>query len=78
MPMTLEAWMRQAGLARIDALVLLRELAGIGHATLLAHPEISLDAAALGPLDTAATRLRAGEPLAMCWAGASSMACASR
>lgn len=64
MPMTLEAWMRQAGLARIDALVLLRELAGIGHATLLAHPEISLDAAALGPLDTAATRLRAGEPLA--------------
>ncbi|WP_371412872.1 peptide chain release factor N(5)-glutamine methyltransferase [Thiomonas sp. X19] len=64
MPMTLEAWMRQAGLARIDALVLLRELAGISHATLLAHPEALLDAAALKLLDAAATRLRAGEPLA--------------
>ncbi len=64
MPMTLEAWMREAGLARIDALVLLRELAGIGHAALLAHPEARLDAAAIGPLQAAAARLQAGEPLA--------------
>lgn len=56
--------MTDCGLDRIDALALLRELAGIPHARLLAHPESPLDATTAARLDTAAARLRAGEPLA--------------
>jgi release factor glutamine methyltransferase len=62
--MNLEAWMRAAGLVRSDALVLLRELAGVSHAAMLAHPELPLDAGTHTRLDAAAQRLRAGEPLA--------------
>ena len=62
--MTLKAWMRAAGLDRSDALVLLRELAGVSHAALLAHPEHPLDPGTHQCLDAAAQRLRAGEPLA--------------
>lgn len=62
--MTRDAWLRAAGLARGDALVLLRELAGVSHAALLAHPEALLDAATLARLAAAAGRLRDGEPLA--------------
>ncbi|WP_297908819.1 peptide chain release factor N(5)-glutamine methyltransferase [Thiomonas sp.] len=56
--------MRSSALERVDALALLRELAGLSHATLLAHPETPLDDARLRALEQAAARLRAGEPLA--------------
>ncbi len=59
-----EAWLRASGLARVDALALLRELAGIGHAMLLAHPDAPLAPATLRRLQRAAARLRDGEPLA--------------
>ncbi len=56
--------MRSSALDRVDALALLRELAGLSHAALLAHPEAALDEASLRALEQAAARLRAGEPLA--------------
>jgi release factor glutamine methyltransferase len=61
---TVGDWLRGCALARIDALALLRELAGIEHAAVIARPERELDAATRRRLDAAATRLRAGEPLA--------------
>ncbi len=63
-PGTIGDWLRDCTLARVDALALLRELAGIAHATVIAHPERELDAATRQRLDAAAARLRAGEPLA--------------
>ena len=62
--MTLRDWLAGCALARVDALALLRELAGVDHATVLAHPQRVLDAAARARLDAAAARLRGGEPLA--------------
>ncbi len=62
--MTLRDWLNGCALARVDALALLRELAGVDHATVLAHPLRALDAAARQRLDAAAARLRDGEPLA--------------
>ena len=59
-----QAWMRASALERVDALALLRELAGLSHASLLAHPDAALDGATLEALGRAAARLRAGEPLA--------------
>lgn len=61
---TVAHWLRQTALARGDALVLLRELAGLSHAAVLAHPEAELDRGALPALRDAEARLGAGEPLA--------------
>ncbi len=61
---TVGDWLRGCALARVDALALLRELAGVGHAAVIARPERELDAATRRRLDAAAARLRAGEPLA--------------
>ncbi len=58
------AWLHDCALARADALALLRELAGVSHAGLLANPERLLEPDALHRLGEAAARLRAGEPLA--------------
>ncbi len=57
-------WLRHCGLDRVDGLALLREVAGLPHAALLAHPETPLAAQTLQRLDALAARLRAGEPLA--------------
>ncbi len=57
-------WLRHCGLARVDGLALLRDVAGLSHAALLAHPETPLAAETLQRLETRAERLRAGEPLA--------------
>ncbi len=57
-------WLSECGLDRIDALALMRELADIPHARLLAHPEFTLDAVTTARLDAAAARLRTGIPLA--------------
>ena len=62
--MNVRDWMRQASLERGDALALLRELAGLSHAAVLAHPEAELDEHALHALRAAQARLDAGEPLA--------------
>ena len=62
--MTRDEWLRASGIERADALVLLRELAGVSRAALLAHPEAELDAARLEALERAAEALRGGLPLA--------------
>ncbi|MDE2152262.1 MAG: peptide chain release factor N(5)-glutamine methyltransferase [Betaproteobacteria bacterium] len=62
--MNRDEWLRVCGVERADALVLLRELAGVSHAALLAHPEAALEPQGLAQLERAAARLRAGEPLA--------------
>ncbi len=62
--MTRDEWLRASGIERADALVLLRELAGVSRAALLAHPEAELDAGGLDALERAAEDLRAGLPLA--------------
>ncbi|OIQ79644.1 release factor glutamine methyltransferase [mine drainage metagenome] len=61
---TVGDWLRGCALARVDALALLRELAGVGHAAVIARPERELDAALRQRLDAAAARLHDGEPLA--------------
>lgn len=62
--MTADEWLRGAGVERADALVLLRELAGVSRAALLAQPDRPLAPDALRALEPAAARLRGGEPLA--------------
>ncbi len=62
--MTRDEWLRCSGVERSDALVLLRELAGVSRAALLAHPEAELDAPRLQALERAAEALRGGLPLA--------------
>ena len=63
-PPNLQHWLRASGLARADALALLREFAGVSHAALLAHPEAALAPRTLARLERAAARVRGGEPLA--------------
>ncbi|MDE2121409.1 MAG: peptide chain release factor N(5)-glutamine methyltransferase [Betaproteobacteria bacterium] len=62
--MNVRDWLREAALERGDALALLRELAGLSHAAVLAHPEAELDEPALQALRAAQARLGGGEPLA--------------
>ena len=62
--MSRDEWLRACGVERADALVLLREFAGVSRAALLAHPEAALEPRCLEQLEGAAARLRAGEPLA--------------
>ena len=57
-------WLRQCGLPRVDALALLRDVADLSHAALLAHPETPLAEDTLLRLDALAARLHTGEPLA--------------
>lgn len=57
-------WIAATGIERGDAVVLLRELAGVARTRLLAHPDLALGPDAVATLDAAAARLRAGEPLA--------------
>ena len=62
--MTRDEWLRASGVERSDALALLRELAGVSRAALLAHPDAGLDSACLEALERAAEALRGGLPLA--------------
>ena len=62
--MTAAQWMASCELQRVEALALLREVAGLSHATVLAHPDALLDADVAARLQEAALRLHAGEPLA--------------
>ena len=62
--MTAAQWMACCELQRVEALALLREVAGLSHATVLAHPEALLGADVAERLQEAALRLHAGEPLA--------------
>ena len=57
-------WMAGCQLARVEALALLRDIAGLSHASLLAHPDTLLGTDAVERLQDAARRLHAGEPLA--------------
>ena len=61
---SVQAWLGDCGLPRADALALLRDLAGLSHASVLAHPEGLLAGDTLQALRRAAERVRAGEPLA--------------
>lgn len=62
--MTAAQWMACCGLQRVEALALLRDVAGLSHATVLAHPDTLLAADVAARLQEAALRLHAGEPLA--------------
>ena len=59
-------WLRQAAsrIDRLDARLLLEEVAGLSHAAIVADPGRLLDAAALSRLDALVARRAAGEPLA--------------
>jgi release factor glutamine methyltransferase len=64
LPITLEGWLRNSGLPRLEARMLLQQVLDINHTYIIAHGQQPLSISEQASLNQLAQRRLAGEPLA--------------